>query len=107
MSWKNSPLPYMVSWGTIETGKQSWEVRACWVRFFESVSLHQKKSPGGAQRESNMSELVCYTFGQDQSSRRAIVGIEDLYIGGLPRWGWAEVWRLTHLMGMAQVREQL
>jgi hypothetical protein len=58
MSWKNFPLPYMVSWGTVETGKQSWEVRACWVRFFESVSLHQKKPPGGAQRESNMVELV-------------------------------------------------
>jgi hypothetical protein len=44
----------MVSWGTIEMGKQSWEVRACWVRFFESVPLHQKKPPGGAQREPYM-----------------------------------------------------
>jgi hypothetical protein len=58
MSWKNSPFPYIVSWGTIETGKQSWEVRACWVRFFESVLLQQKKPPGGTQRESNMVKLV-------------------------------------------------
>jgi hypothetical protein len=58
MRLKNSPLSYMVSWGTIDTGKQSWEVRACWVRFFESVPLHQKKPLGGAQREPDMVELV-------------------------------------------------
>jgi hypothetical protein len=71
MSWKNSPFPYIVSWGTIKTGKQnekkkkkkkigkqSGEVRSCWIRFFESVPLHQKKPPGGAQRESDIVELV-------------------------------------------------
>jgi hypothetical protein len=43
MSWKNFPLPYMVSWGTIETGKQSWEVRACWVKFLK-VCRYTKRS---------------------------------------------------------------
>jgi hypothetical protein len=46
----------MVSWGTIETGKQSWEVN--WVKFFESVPLHQKKPLGGALREPDMVRLV-------------------------------------------------